>query len=157
MKNNAIDYLIELAENDKCNAWISYVIKYFIENQGVIDDNAKNDLADYLLQRKGIPELKSPSYEFNSNNEKIILKKLKFDSLIIFKIFPVSLPAIAHILFKVTVPPLFPIKYEPIPENIPYPISIKEIALGITYASIENLIIILNKDIHKFSNTFFTT
>ena len=27
MKNNAIDYLIELAENDKCNAWISYVIK----------------------------------------------------------------------------------------------------------------------------------
>lgn len=80
MKNNAIDYLIELAENDKCNAWISYVIKYFIENQGVIDDNAKNDLADYLLQRKGIPELKSPSYEFNSNNEKIILKKLNHHS-----------------------------------------------------------------------------
>ena len=80
MKNNAIDYLIELAENDKCNAWISYVIKYFIENQGVIDDNAKNDLADYLLQRKGIPELKSPSSKFNSNNEKIILKKLNHHS-----------------------------------------------------------------------------
>lgn len=80
MKNNAIDYLIELAKNDKCSAWISYVIKYFIENQGVVDDNAKNDLADYLLQRKGIPELKSPSYEFNSNNEKIILKKLNHHS-----------------------------------------------------------------------------
>ena len=80
MKNNAIDYLIGLAENDKCNAWISYVIKYFIENQGVIDNNAKNDLADYLLQRKGIPELKSPSYEFNSNNEKIILKKINHHS-----------------------------------------------------------------------------
>lgn len=80
MKNNAIDYLIELAKNDKCSAWISYVIKYFIENRGVVDDNAKNDLADYLLQRKGIPELKSPSYEFNSNNEKIILKKLNHHS-----------------------------------------------------------------------------
>ena len=80
MKNNAIDYLIELAENDKCNAWISYVIKYFIENQGVIDDNAKNDLADYLLQRKGMPELKSPSSKFNSNNEKIMLKKLNHHS-----------------------------------------------------------------------------
>ena len=55
MKNNAIDYLIELAENDKCNAWVSYVIKYFIENQGVIDDNTKGDLADYLLQRKEMP------------------------------------------------------------------------------------------------------
>lgn len=80
MKNNAIDYLIELAENDKCNAWISYVIKYFIENQGVIDDNAKNDLADYLLQRKEMPKLKSPSSKFNSNNEKIILKKLNHHS-----------------------------------------------------------------------------
>lgn len=76
MKNNAIDYLIELSENDKCNAWVSYVIKYFIENRGVIDDNAKNNLADYLLQRKEIPELKSPSSKFNSSNEKIILKKL---------------------------------------------------------------------------------
>ncbi|MGQ5513770.1 AAA family ATPase [Streptococcus anginosus] len=80
MKNNAIDYLIELAENDKCNAWVSYVIKYFIENQGVIDDNTKNDLADYLLQRKEIPELKSPSSKFNSNNEKILLKKLNHHS-----------------------------------------------------------------------------
>ena len=80
MKNNAIDYLIELAENDKCNAWVSYVIKYFIENQGVIDDNTKGDLADYLLQRKEMPELKSPSSKFNSNNEKIILKKLNHHS-----------------------------------------------------------------------------
>mgnify|MGYP000884652961 CR=1 FL=1 len=80
MKNNAIDYLIELAENDKCNVWVSYVIKYFIENQGVIDDNVKNDLADYLLQRKEIPELKSPSSKFNLNNEKIILKKLNHHS-----------------------------------------------------------------------------
>lgn len=80
MKNNAIEYLIELAENDKCNAWVSYVIKYFIENQGVIDDNAKNDLADYLLQRKEIPEIDSPSTIFNSNNEKIILKKLEHHS-----------------------------------------------------------------------------
>lgn len=80
MKNNAIDYLIELAENDKCNTWVSYVIKYFIENQGVIDDNTKNDLADYLLQRKEIPELKSSSFKFNSNNEKILLKKLNHHS-----------------------------------------------------------------------------
>lgn len=80
MKNNAIDYLIELAETDKCNAWVSYVIKYFIENQGVIDDNAKNDLVDYLLQRKEIPEIDSPSIIFNSNNEKIILKKLEHHS-----------------------------------------------------------------------------
>ncbi|HEL0563352.1 TPA: AAA family ATPase [Streptococcus equi subsp. zooepidemicus] len=80
MKNNAIDYLIELSENDKCNAWVSYVIKYFIENRGVIDDNAKDDLADYLLQRKEIPKLKSPSSKFNSSNEKIILKKLNHHS-----------------------------------------------------------------------------
>lgn len=52
MKNNAIDYLIDLVEKGDCNAWLSYIIKFFIENKGIIDDNVKNDLADYLLQRK---------------------------------------------------------------------------------------------------------
>ncbi|EGF07681.1 cell division topological specificity factor [Streptococcus sanguinis SK1 = NCTC 7863] len=70
MKNNAIDYLIDLAEKGDCNAWLSYIIKFFIEKQGIIDDNAKNDLADYLLQRKKIPNIVSPSTNFSTKNEK---------------------------------------------------------------------------------------
>ena len=38
-KKNAIDYLIELAEKDDCNAWLSYIIKFFIEKRGIIDDD----------------------------------------------------------------------------------------------------------------------
>ena len=77
MKNNAIDYLIDLAEKGDCNAWLSYIIKFFIENKGIIDDNVKNDLADYLLQRKKIPNIVSPSNNFSTKNEKIILTKLE--------------------------------------------------------------------------------
>lgn len=80
MKNNAIDYLIDLAEKGDCNAWLSYIIKFFIEKQGIIDDNAKNDLADYLLQRKKIPNIVSPSTNFSTKNEKIILTKLEHHS-----------------------------------------------------------------------------
>lgn len=77
MKNNAIDYLIDLVEKGDCNAWLSYIIKFFIENKGIIDDNVKNDLADYLLQRKKIPNIVSPSNNFSTKNEKIILTKLE--------------------------------------------------------------------------------
>ena len=77
MKNNAIDYLIDLAEKGDCNAWLSYILKFFIENKGIIDDNVKNDLADYLLQRKKIPNIVSPSNNFSTKNEKIILTKLE--------------------------------------------------------------------------------
>lgn len=77
MKNNAIDYLIDLAEKGDCNAWLSYIIKFFIENKGIIDDNVKNDLADYLLKRKKIPNIVSPSNNFSTKNEKIILTKLE--------------------------------------------------------------------------------
>ena len=80
MKNNAIDYLIDLAEKGDCNAWLSYIIKFFIENKGIIDDNVKNDLADYLLQRKKIPNIVSPSNNFSTKNEKIILTKLEHNS-----------------------------------------------------------------------------
>ena len=74
MKNNAIDYLIGLAEKDDCNTWLSYIIKLFIEKQGIIDENEKNDLANYLLQRKEIPNIASPSTNFSTKNEKIIVQ-----------------------------------------------------------------------------------
>ena len=80
MKNNAIDYLIDLAEKDDCNTWLSYIIKLFIEKQGIIDENEKNDLANYLLQRKEIPNIASPSTNFSTKNEKIILTKLEHHS-----------------------------------------------------------------------------
>ena len=46
-EKNAIDYLIELAEKDDCNVWLSYIIKFFIEKRGIIDDDEIDDLADY--------------------------------------------------------------------------------------------------------------
>lgn len=80
MNNNAIDYLLELAEKNNCNKWLSYVIRFFIENKGVIDDSIKEDLADYLLQRKELPKIESVSTNFNLNSEKVVLKKLRHHS-----------------------------------------------------------------------------
>lgn len=79
-EKNAIDYLIELTEKDDCNAWLSYIIKFFIEKQGIIDDDEMDDLADYLLQRKNIPYIAPPSTNFSSKNEKIVLTKLEHHS-----------------------------------------------------------------------------
>ena len=79
-EKNAIDYLIELAEKDDCNVWLSYIIKLFIEKRGIIDDDEIDDLADYLLQRKNIPYIAPPSTNFSSKNEKIVLTKLEHHS-----------------------------------------------------------------------------
>lgn len=79
-EKNAIDYLIELAEKDDCNVWLSYIIKLFIEKRGIIYDDEIDDLADYLLQRKNIPYIAPPSTNFSSKNEKIVLTKLEHHS-----------------------------------------------------------------------------
>jgi predicted ATPase, possibly involved in inorganic ion transport len=80
MGKNAISYLKELAEKDGFDVWLSYIIKLVIEKRGIIHENEKNDLADYLLQRKEIPNIASPSTNFSTKNEKIILKKLEHHS-----------------------------------------------------------------------------
>lgn len=52
LSTNAYEYLLEYAEDEKCNPWISKVIKTFIDETGKLSEESQNKLIADLLEEE---------------------------------------------------------------------------------------------------------
>lgn len=77
MSTNAYEYLMEYAEDKKCNQWISKVIKIFIEEAGKLSEESQTKLIADLLEEEEFVINCSKIVNISSRENTISISKLE--------------------------------------------------------------------------------